>query len=75
LSVGQTGIFPRLLVPISKKIAQSFISSKQSVAHTNGSHNEAAPEWLCCRTQGAFFTWFRAGSLLHPPAHCCASVF
>ena len=27
------------------------------------------------RTQGAFFTRFRTGPLLHPPAHFCASVF
>jgi hypothetical protein len=50
-------------------------SAESLVGHMNHSHNEAAPERLRRRTQGAFFTWFRAGSLLHPSAHYRASIF
>ena len=52
-----------------KTRAESF------VGHTNRSRKEAVPQCLRGRTQGAFFTWFRAGSLLHPSAHYRASVF
>jgi len=45
------------------------------VAGTNGSHNEAAPEWLRCRTQRVFSTRFRTGLLRCPLAQGRASVF
>src|SRR6267378_6389542 len=50
-----------------------------SALATRGSHEslrkEAVPLCLRCRMQRAFSTWFRTGLVLHPPAHCRASVF
>src|SRR5438067_9755080 len=69
LPIWANGHRAHLLVPISKKIARSFVSFKQSVGHTSRSHNEAAPECLCrseerrvgkeCRSGWLAYYWYK----------------